>query len=215
VVISVRHQFFKASIRKLFFDVNRFLMKYNAIVIGSSAGGLYVLISLLKELSVDYPLPIILIQHRSNENTEMFEEVLQHSCKMKIKQADEKENVIPGIIYVAPPGYHLLIEQDRSFSLSSDGPVKFSMPSIDVTFESAAEVYKRALVGIILTGASDDGATGIKTIKQNKGLTIAQDPNEAQFPFMPRAAIETGGVDMIWPIKNIQQFLLELPLKQK
>lgn len=186
---------------------------YSAIVIGASAGGLYAITGLLEQLPVDYPFPVIVIQHRANDQTELFEEVLRYKSKIAIKQADEKEKVRSGMVYVAPPGYHLLVENDQTFSLSSDVPVKYSMPSIDVTFESAAQVFKKSLIGIILTGANDDGAAGIKAIKKYNGITIAQDPVEAQFPYMPKAAIDTGKVDFIWSVKKIQQFLTELPLR--
>lgn len=188
-------------------------MQYQAIVIGTSAGGLQVLTSLFETLPPDYPIPVIVTQHRANEQTHLFEEVLQYKCKIQIKQADEKEDILPGRIYTAPAGYHLLIERNRIFSLASDVPVKFSMPSIDVLFESAAVTYKNKLIGIILTGANDDGAAGIQRIKELQGMTIAQDPAEAQFPAMPRAAVSTGKVDAVWKIDQIRKFLLELPLQ--
>lgn len=188
-------------------------MQYQAIVIGTSAGGLQVLTSLFETLPPDYPIPVIVTQHRANEQTHLFEEVLQYKCKIQIKQADEKEDILPGRIYTAPAGYHLLIERNRIFSLASDVPVKFSMPSIDVLFESAAVTYKNRLIGIILTGANDDGAAGIQRIKELQGMTIAQDPTEAQFPAMPRAAVSTGKVDAVWKIDQIRKFLLELPLQ--
>ena len=175
-------------------------MQYQAIVIGTSAGGLQVLTSLFEALPCDYPIPIIVTQHRSNEQTNLLEEVLQYKCKIQIKQADEKEYILPGSVYTAPAGYHLLVERNQMFSLASDVPVKFSMPSIDVLFESAAVAYQNKLIGIILTGANDDGATGIQRVKQLHGMTVAQDPAEAQFPTMPTAAITTGNVDKVWKV---------------
>lgn len=183
----------------------------SAVVIGSSAGGLNALTSILGNLPPHYTIPLIVIQHRASEQTQLLEEVLQHKCKLRIKQADEKEKILPGFVYVAPPGYHLLIETDKTFSLASDMLVKYSMPSIDVTFETAAEVFKNELVGIIMTGASNDGSEGIKTIKKFRGFTIAQDPHEAEYPFMPTAAIETRCVDFILKVNRIQTFLKELP----
>ena len=183
---------------------------YQAVVIGGSAGGLYALFGILEELPADFPVPIIVTQHRANDQTELFEKVLQHKCKIRIKQADEKEKIRPGFVYVAPPGYHLLVESDETFSLSADMRVKYSMPSIDVLFESAALVFNKNLVGIILTGASNDGSAGIIAIKKYNGLTIAQNPEEAQFPYMPQSAIDTGAVTFIWTIKEIHQFLKQL-----
>jgi two-component system, chemotaxis family, protein-glutamate methylesterase/glutaminase len=182
----------------------------HAIIIGCSAGGLQVLAQLLSELPASYAFPVIVIQHRANEHIFLLEEVLQTRCRIKIKQADEKERIVAGVVYIAPPGYHLLIENDLTFSLSSDVPVKHSMPSIDVSFESAAIVFEHKLVAIILTGASDDGAYGIRTVRKHGGITIAQDPSEAQFPYMPKAAIDTGAVRSVMSLKEIA-----LVLKQK
>ena len=184
---------------------------YQAIVIGTSAGGLDAISKLFHQLPVNYPIPIIVIQHRAKDQRELLEEVLQSKCKIVIKQADEKEMIKGGFAYIAPPGYHLLIEQDRSFSLSSDDLVSFSKPSIDVLFETAAEVFKENLIGLILTGANSDGAAGIMAIKKFKGLTIAQSPKEAQYPYMPQSSIETGAVEHVWTLKEIQEFLLKLP----
>lgn len=184
--------------------------KYQAIVIGTSAGGLYALSDLLKQLPVDYPVPLIVVQHRSKDQRDLLEEVLQSKCKISIKQADEKEKIKGGYVYIAPPDYHLLIESDMTFSLSSDDMVLYSRPSINVLFESAAGVYKDKLIGIILTGANSDGASGISMIKKFGGLTIAQAPEEAQFPFMPDASIETKNIQQIWTIAEIQNFLQTL-----
>jgi two-component system chemotaxis response regulator CheB len=182
--------------------------KYQTVVIGTSAGGLSALSFLLEKLPFNYPVPIIIVQHRSKEPRDLLEEILQAKCKMKIKQADEKEKIKKGFVYIAPPDYHLLIENDFTFSLTSDEAVLFSRPSINVLFESAASVYKNKLVGIILTGSNSDGANGISSIAENGGLTIAQKPEEAQFPMMPLASIETKKVNLIFTLAEIQSFLL-------
>lgn len=184
--------------------------KYRAIVVGASAGGLYALSSIFKELPPDYPIPIVVVQHRSKDQRDLLEEVLQHKCKIKVKQADEKEKIKGGYVYIAPPDYHLLVESDMTFSLSSDELVFHSRPSIDVLFESAAIVCQDKLVGIILTGANNDGASGISMIKKKGGLTIAQAPVEAQFPFMPAASIETKNIQHVWTLLEIQNFLLKI-----
>jgi two-component system chemotaxis response regulator CheB len=185
-------------------------MEYEAIVIGVSAGGLAILSRILKELPVDFPLPVIIIQHRSKDERTLLEEVLQAKCHIRIRQADEKERIRSGVVYFAPPDYHLLIEKDRSFSLNYDEPVNFSRPSIDLLFETASEVYSNKLIGIILTGANCDGAAGIRAIRERGGATIAQDPVNASFPDMPRAAIETGGVQYIFTPEEIRDFLLDI-----
>jgi two-component system chemotaxis response regulator CheB len=165
----------------------------------------------LGDIPADYSIPIIVVQHRAKDSNELFEEVLQRKCQIKIKQADEKETIVHGNIYTAPPDYHLLIESDKTFSLSSDPAVRFSRPSIDVLFESAAMAFEDKLIGIVLTGANDDGARGITTIRKFGGLTIAQNPSEAQFPFMTQASINTAHVNYIWSLITIRGFLLKLP----
>jgi len=186
--------------------------KYQAIVIGTSAGGLFALSAILEKLPPGFGIPIIVVQHRSKDQRDLLEVVMQSKCKIQIKQADEKENIASGFVYTAPPDYHLLIESDKTFSLSSDEQVHFSRPSIDVLFETAAMVFKHNLIGIILTGANDDGAAGIISVKKMGGLTIVQDPAEAQFPVMPEAAIKTKAVQHIWTLSEIQNFLLKISI---
>lgn len=179
-------------------------------MIGTSAGGFQALSVILEKLPRDYPIPIAVVQHRSKESRHLFEEVLQQKCQIQIKQVDEKEAIKGNVVYVAPADYHLLIETDRTFSLSCDPPVRFSRPSIDVLFESAAVAYGDKLVGIILTGASDDGAAGIIAIRKRGGLTIAQNPGEAQHPFMAQASINTRRIQYIWSLSTIGNFLLKI-----
>ncbi len=187
-------------------DLNK---RYEAVAIGASAGGFRALSVLLENLPSNYALPIVVVQHRSRDSGHLFEEVLQRKCRIKIKQVDEKEPVESSVVYVAPSDYHLLIESDKTFSLSSDAPVRFSRPSIDVLFESAANVYGDKLIGIILTGANDDGAAGITAIQREGGLTIAQNPQEAQYPFMAQASIRTNCIHYIWSLATIRNFLLK------
>jgi two-component system chemotaxis response regulator CheB len=183
---------------------------YDAVVIGASAGGLYVMIRILKLLPANFPLPVIVVQHRSRDERTLLEEVLQQKSNLPIKQADEKELIQPGTVYFAPPDYHLLIENDGTFSLSFDPPVNYSRPSIDVLFETAADVYKQRLLAIILTGANKDGAYGITKIAKLGGTTIAQSPETADYPDMPKAAINTGYVQHILNPEAIGNFLLEI-----
>ena len=184
--------------------------RYEVIVMGASAGGLNAISSLLEVLPDNYQLPIIIVQHRARDKKDLLEEVLQNKCRITIKQADEKEKIEKGIVYIAPPDYHLLIENDLTFSLSADEYIQFSRPSIDVLFESAAAVYKDKLIGIILTGANSDGANGVIAIKANNGLTIAQNAEEAFSPVMPTAAVKTNAVTHIWTLSEIRDFLLNL-----
>jgi two-component system chemotaxis response regulator CheB len=181
---------------------------YSAVVIGASAGGLFALTFLLEHLPVDYRLPILVVQHRSKDERGLLEEVLQDKCSVRVLQANEKEKIRGGTVYVAPPDYHLLVESDMTFSLTADDKVNYSRPSIDVLFETAADVYRERLIGIVLTGANSDGRRGIEMIRRFNGLTIAQDPKEAEFPVMPRASIESGAVKSVLTLKEIKSFLL-------
>jgi two-component system, chemotaxis family, protein-glutamate methylesterase/glutaminase len=183
---------------------------YKAIVIGTSAGGLMALTTLLEALPLNFPLPIIVVQHRSKDQRELLEEVLQNKCIIRIKQADEKEKIYSGFVYFAPPDYHLLIESDHTFSLSADAPVRFSRPSIDVLFETAAVVFREELISIILTGANNDGSEGTVAVRKHGGFTIAQNPADANYPFMPTAAIRTQAVKEIWTLQEIRSFLLKI-----
>jgi two-component system, chemotaxis family, protein-glutamate methylesterase/glutaminase len=182
---------------------------YQAIAMGTSAGGLHALSVLLRDLPADYPLPVLVVQHRAKDQKSLLEEVLQTKTKIRVKQADEKESLQKGHVYVAPPDYHLLVEEDGTLSLSSDEQVRFSRPSIDVLFESSAVAFKEGLVGIILTGASNDGASGIESIARYGGITIAQDPKEAEYPYMPQASIDTQKIKHVWTLEKIKGFLLE------
>jgi two-component system, chemotaxis family, protein-glutamate methylesterase/glutaminase len=184
--------------------------KYSAIVVGASAGGLTALTSILCALPKSFSVPIIVVQHRSKEERDLLETVLQQKCEIRIKQADEKEMISPGFVYIAPPDYHLLIESSMSFSLTIDETVNYSRPSIDVLFESAAQVYREKLIGIVLTGSNSDGSNGIKLIHKYRGLTIAQNPDEAQYSAMPLASIRTGAVKKILMLKEIHQFLISI-----
>jgi two-component system chemotaxis response regulator CheB len=183
---------------------------YKAIVIGTSAGGLHALSVILEKLPPDYPIPVIVVQHRAKDQRHLLEEVLQSKCKIRIKQADEKENIRPGVVYIAPPDYHLHVERDITFSLSSDERVSYSRPSIDVLFESAALVYTNELIAIVLTGANNDGTAGSMAVKRYGGLTIAQDPKEAEYSLMPSACIEANGAVHILLLEQISHFLLNV-----
>ena len=188
-------------------DINR---PFSAVVIGVSAGGLHALIHVLGKLPADYFLPIIVVQHRGKEYKVLLEEILETKCLLKVKQVDEKEQILAGCIYIAPADYHLLIEQDKTFSLTSDIYVKYSRPSIDLLFTTAAEVYKNELIAIIMTGASSDGAEGILNVKQEGGYTIAQDPKTAEYPYMPQSSISIGAINTILTLDEIQSYLMEL-----
>ncbi len=180
---------------------------HKAVVIGVSAGGLEVLRTLLPLLPAGFPLPVIIVQHLHPLQDRSFLEILGRSCALVVREAEEKEKALPGVVYFAPPNYHLLMELDATFSLSVDEKVNYSRPSMDVLFETAAEAFGPGLIGIILTGAGKDGAVGLRRIKENGGTTIVQDPATAQFPIMPKAAMEETEVDYVMNIEEIGRFL--------
>ncbi|MBF0509567.1 MAG: chemotaxis protein CheB [Deltaproteobacteria bacterium] len=183
---------------------------YQAVVIGVSAGGMEALSDLLPPLPDEFSWPIIIVQHMHPTQGDYLAELLCRRCAVKAKEADDKEKIQPGWIYLAPPNYHLLIERDQTFSLSVDEKVNFARPSIDVLFESAVDAYGSGLIGIILTGANHDGAYGLHLIKQCGGLTIVQDPAHAAHPVMPRSALDMTKVDHVLPIPGITRLLIEL-----
>jgi two-component system chemotaxis response regulator CheB len=185
-------------------------MPYEAVVIGASAGGLQALKALLSSLPTSFPLPIAIVQHIAERSENLMAELLNHASRITVKEAEDKESLNPGTVYLAPPGYHLLIEPDRSLSLSVDERVNHARPSIDVLFESAAEVFDEALIGIILTGANADGAQGLKTIKEYGGLTIVQNPESAETPAMPKAALAATEADYIVDLEQLTPILLQL-----
>jgi len=184
--------------------------RYKAVVIGSSAGGLNALKVLFRGLESRFKLPVIIVQHISPDAENYLIHILNELKKLNVKEADEKETPVRGMVYVAPPNYHLLIEADQTFSLTVDERVNYARPSIDVLFETAAEAYQDSLIGIILTGANHDGSNGLKRIKELGGLTIVQDPETAEVDSMPRAALLSTQVDKVLPIDEIAPFLNSL-----
>ena len=152
---------------------------YKAIVIGTSYGGLEALKLILPKLKEDFPLPLIIVLHIGDHSNDTFINHMNAACALEVKEAEGNEPILPGVIYFAPPNYHLQIESNFTFSLSTAEKVNFSRPSIDVLFESAAWVYAKYLIGVILTGANSDGARGLKIIKDSGGKTIIQNPCSA------------------------------------
>lgn len=185
-------------------------LKYRCIAVGVSAGGMDALSIIIPTLPPEFPIPVVVIQHVSPHSDNFITRYLDNISPIKVKEVDEKEKLKPGVVYTAPPNYHLLVEEDETFSLSLEERVNFARPSIDVFFQSAADVYGPHLVGIILTGANNDGSLGLKMIKAKGGLTIVQDPQTAEVDGMPRAAVEATKVDHILTIEQIGPFLVEL-----
>lgn len=191
------------------------MKRFKVVVIGASAGGLDALSIILGYLPKTVLFPVIIAQHVHPEQGGGLVELLSTQYNLKFSEPDDKDPVRPGVVYLTPPNYHLLVNPDETFSLSVDEKVNYSRPSIDVLFESAAHVWGIHLAGILLTGASSDGANGINEINAHGGLTIAQDPATALHPIMPQSAIDTGAVDQVMAVDEIGQFLAELGAKDK
>ncbi|MGF1715340.1 chemotaxis protein CheB [Photobacterium chitinilyticum] len=181
--------------------------QYRAVVIGVSAGGLSALDKILPVLKGSFSLPVLVVQHVSPTSENYLPIHFSHRCLLEVKEAEDKELIEGGVIYFAPPNYHLLVELNRSIALSTEERVNFSRPSIDVLFETAADAYLNELVGVVLTGANSDGAAGMAKIKQFGGLAVVQSPETAEAEAMPRAAIDAVDVDYILPLKEIGCFL--------
>ncbi|CAI8785532.1 MULTISPECIES: chemotaxis protein CheB [Pseudomonas] len=181
-----------------------------AIVIGASAGGVEALFNILGPLREGFVLPIIVVLHLPDERRSQLAEVFARRVALPVLEALDKTPVEPGTLYFAAPGYHLSVEQDRSFSLSQEDRVHHSRPAIDYLFESAADAYGPTLAAVLLTGANQDGARGLSQVKQRGGLTIVQDPDDAQVATMPQAALDTLQPDHILPIHGIGRLLVEL-----
>jgi two-component system chemotaxis response regulator CheB len=182
---------------------------FEIVVIGASYGGLSALQILLTDLSPEFPLPVVIAQHRKKDGDDGLCEYLSKRSRLPLIEPDDKEKVEPGRVYLAPRDYHLLIEESI-FALSTESPVAFARPSIDVLFESAADIYHERIIGVILTGANRDGARGLAKIKSLGGLAVVQDPLSAESPAMPQAAISATAVDKILPLPEIAPFLNEL-----
>ena len=181
-----------------------------AVVIGASAGGVHALLALLSGLPTNFFLPIIAVLHLPKERSSRLAEVFQQRLAMSVREAADKQAIAPSTLYFAGSGYHLSIEVDRTFSLSCEDPVNYSRPSIDVLMESAADAYGARLAGVLLTGANVDGAAGLARIKQRGGMTVVQDPAEAQVATMPEAAIRKMKPNLILTLDGIRQLLVEL-----
>jgi two-component system, chemotaxis family, protein-glutamate methylesterase/glutaminase len=184
-------------------------MPPSLIVMGTSLGGLGALREILGALPEDFSIPVALVQHRGREPDETLTTLLQISSRLRVCEPEDKEAIMAGRIYVAPADYHLLVECG-TFALSTEGRVNHSRPAIDVLFESAAQAYGRGVVGVVLTGASNDGTEGARHIKKQGGLVIVQDPKTAEAPLMPQSAAAVPGVDRVLPVTEIGPYLVAL-----
>ncbi|ROM70329.1 chemotaxis protein CheB [Pseudomonas brassicacearum] len=184
--------------------------RIEAIVVGASAGGVEALLKVFGQLRKGFGVPILVVLHLPDERHSQLAHVFGYRLAVPVEEAQDKQDVVPGTLYVATPGYHLSVEADRSLSLSLEEPVHHSRPSIDVLFESAADVYGPNLLAIVLTGANSDGAKGLARVRELGGITVVQDPDEAQVSTMPQAALALHEPDHILTLQDIGQLLAGL-----
>jgi len=185
-------------------------MECEIIVVGASLGGTSALKTLLSGLPKTFYTPLVIVQHRFSQSQDGLASYLQKWCALPVTEPNDKEPIMNKHVYLAPADYHLLLEKRGTFSLSTEDSVLCARPSIDVLFESAADVYGANGVGVILTGASEDGAQGLARIKAAGGITLVEDPATAQCSVMPQAALGTGAADHVLAIEQIATFLITL-----
>jgi two-component system chemotaxis response regulator CheB len=185
--------------------------RIDAVVIGGSAGAVEALCRILPSIPATTRVPVFVVLHLPRDRPSLLTEVFSPRCAVPIREAQDKEPIEPGVVYVAPPDYHLLIDVGPAISLSVDDVVHFSRPSIDVLFESAADFYRERLLGIILTGANEDGAAGLAAVEQAGGVTVVQRPQDAQASVMLTAAMSRSPGAAVLSLAEIARVLGSLP----
>ena len=191
-------------------EKNQIIPDFRVVIIGGSAGSLNVLMQILPQLPVIKSFAIVIVLHRKSTDELTLEELIKLKVSSNVKLVEDKVALLPGFIYVAPSNYHLLFEKNNTLSLDTSEKVNYSRPSIDVSFESAAEVYKNQLIGILLSGSNADGTEGLKAIQKEGGTIIVQDPESAEMPFMPNSAIQNTTPDFVLNIQEILEFILSI-----
>jgi two-component system chemotaxis response regulator CheB len=181
--------------------------RIDAVVIGASAGGIEALSALLPALSPALRVPVFIVLHLPRDKPSVLAEIFARKCAVPVREAQDKEQVAPGTVYFAPNNYHLLIDQGPQLALSADDPVHHSRPSIDVLFESATEIYAQRLLGVILTGANQDGASGLASIHDAGGVTVVQSPQTARAPHMAISALKLRPADGVLSLEEIAALL--------
>lgn len=183
-------------------------MRYELIVVGASLGGFHAIEVLLGGLPESFPLPIVIVQHRSSDSDNLMVSLLKRKSPLPVVEAEDKQAIIPGQVYIAPANYHLLVE-DHHLTLSTQSAVEFARPSIDVLFESAADAFRERVIAVLLTGSNRDGAHGMARIHECGGLTLVQDPASAESRRMPDAALAATQIDRVLPLPEIAGFLID------
>ena len=195
-------------------EKNSGIIYCGAFIIGGSAGSLEVLLTMLPQLDFPLTFPIIIVSHRKSGNDRLLTTLFETRTRLKVLEIEEKQPIIPGNIYLAPSDYHLLFENDFSFSLDHSERVNYSRPSIDVAFQSAAGVFRNRLTALLLSGANIDGVEGLKSIKDFGGTVCIQDPESAMVPYMPAQAAIAMKIDYILQPENMADFINQLSKKR-
>ncbi|TCC86289.1 chemotaxis protein CheB [Pedobacter hiemivivus] len=188
-------------------EKSRLMTKCKAFIIGGSAGSLEVLLKVLPNVRTDIPFPIIIVIHRKHGVDSLLPALLSTRTELKVKEVDEKEEIMAGTVYIAPSDYHLLIEQNETFSLDYSEKINYSRPAIDATFQTAAEAYKTKLACLLLSGSNSDGVNGLKYVKSWGGTTLIQDPDSAQVAYMPAQAQLNVAIDQVLTIEDMAAFI--------
>lgn len=184
--------------------------KVSAVAIGASAGAVQALLHILPPLPAALPFPVMIVVHVPPDRDNMLVPLLKKRCALDVKEAEDKEPLKPGTVYFAPSDYHLLVEKDRTLALSSDEPVNYSRPAIDVLLESAAEAYGHELAAIVLTGSNHDGAEGLRAVTAAGGIALVEDPQSAMSGAMPAAALALCPDARVETLDGITAFLAGL-----
>ncbi len=183
---------------------------FDVVAVAASAGGIGALSRILTELPEDFPVPMIVVQHLDPRHRSLLAEILSRRTPLRVRQAHHGAKLMPGNVYIAPPDNHVLANADGTLSLSHSELVHFVRPSADLLFESVAGAYRDRAIALVLTGTGSDASMGVRAIKAVNGTVIVQDPDDAEFGGMPRAAIATGEVDFVLPVGEIAEALVTL-----
>jgi two-component system chemotaxis response regulator CheB len=188
-------------------------MSYSIVGIGTSWGGLAALTKLLGDLPADFNIPVVVVQHRSPDSDRLLGQLLQDATELRVSEIEDKDELTPGTVHLAPANYHVLIEEGY-VSLTIEEPVRFSRPSIDVMLASAADTYGSAAIGVVLTGANEDGARGLAHVVKHGGLALVQSPKTAEIPTMPTAAMRAVPTAEVLSLDGLVTRLIELSAEQ-
>ncbi|SFD78458.1 chemotaxis protein CheB [Flavobacterium phragmitis] len=188
-------------------EENKRITNCKVVIIGGSAGSLQALLQILPFIENPISFAIVIVVHRKHSDEQTLEALIDLKTKVKVKEVEDKVALKKGFIYIAPSNYHLLFEKEETLSLDTSEKINYSRPSIDVSFESASEIYKSTLVGILLSGSNSDGTVGLRAIQAEGGITVVQNPLSADMPFMPNNAILHSTPDYVLTTEEILEFI--------